>query len=467
MSFPTDIRIREVEPWFRLIKARTPLKFGGVVMESVLYAAIRVVVENRQGKVAEGWSAMPLADAWGWPSRVVPHGVREALMKRLCERYCKAVAQYSGFAHPVDIFLEIEPELSRLSDELGQEAQVAEPMPRLNALICSSPVDGALHDAFGNVNGFDTYLGYGPDTMPDLGRYLGDTFRGKYPAHYLRPAYLPELPIFHLVGGLDKLTPQEVTEEDPKDGLPNCLMDWVRQDGLICLKVKWRGNDLPWDLERALAVYRIAQEAHGPNAPSLYLTGDTNEQCDTPQYMIELLEHLREASQEIFDALLYIEQPTHRDLEKYPCDFSELARLKPVIVDESLTDLEAMDRAMSLGATGIALKTCKGQSQDLLMIAKAAEAGIPYAVQDLSLPGLSLLQSVGLAARIYPIMGVEANGRQFFPEGSRIEMAIHAGLLTVQKGKAGTASLQGTGLGYQMDKMKKPSELPELYQRGE
>jgi len=158
MSFPTDIRIREVEPWFRLIKARTPLKFGGVVMESVLYAAIRVVVENRQGKVAEGWSAMPLADAWGWPSRVVPHGVREALMKRLCERYCKAVAQYSGFAHPVDIFLEIEPELSRLSDELGQEAQVAEPMPRLNALICSSPVDGALHDAFGNVNGFDTYL---------------------------------------------------------------------------------------------------------------------------------------------------------------------------------------------------------------------------------------------------------------------------------------------------------------------
>jgi len=51
----TDIRILEFRPYFTREKARTPLKFGGVVMDSVLYCHVRAKVVNRGGKEAQGW----------------------------------------------------------------------------------------------------------------------------------------------------------------------------------------------------------------------------------------------------------------------------------------------------------------------------------------------------------------------------------------------------------------------------
>ena len=40
------------------------------------------------------------------------------------------------------------------------------------------------------------------------------------------------------------------------------VADWIRQDGLRCLKVKLRGTDADWDYRRVVAVGRIAVE-HG------------------------------------------------------------------------------------------------------------------------------------------------------------------------------------------------------------
>ena len=145
-------------------------------------------------------------------------------------------------------------------------------------------MDAAVHDAFGNVNGIDTYAGYGPDYMAhDLSRWLGPAYKGKYPADYLRPQPLLRVPIFHLVGGLDKLTRQEVEETDPADGLPNCLEDWIARDGVYCLKVKLRGTDLEWDVDRLLRVHQVGQAGLAAKGiASLYLTADTNEQCESP-----------------------------------------------------------------------------------------------------------------------------------------------------------------------------------------
>ena len=38
----------------------------------------------------------------------------------------------------------------------------------------------------GNVNGIDTYDGYGRDFMGDLSKYLGPDYAGKYAADYIR-----------------------------------------------------------------------------------------------------------------------------------------------------------------------------------------------------------------------------------------------------------------------------------------
>lgn len=91
---------------------------------------------------------------------------------------------------------------------------------------------------------------------------------------------------------------------------------------------------------------------------------------------------------------------------------------------------------------------------DLVLAAKAKEEGIPYALQDLTNPSLALIHSVGMGARLYTMKGLEANSRQFFPAATPPgEQRVHAGLFRLHNGMAATASLQGTGLGYQMEKV--------------
>jgi L-alanine-DL-glutamate epimerase-like enolase superfamily enzyme len=451
----SDIRIKDIQTHYSHEVARTPLKFGAVVVDAVEFCRVKATVENRNGEVAEGWGGIFLMDFWGWPDPTLPHEAKAAAMHDLAERYASLVRGHVGFAHPVDIFVELEDDLHSLNSELCAERHLTPPQPFLGALVCASPVDAALHDAFGLVNGIDSYQGYGPDFMPDLGKYLGPGFAGKYVASYLRPQYLPRVPVFHLVGGLDKLTRAELAPDDPDDGIPNCLADWITREGMYCLKVKLRGTDLDWDVERTLAVHRIGQEELAAQGRStMHLTADTNEQCQSPEYIVEYLHRIREASPECYDRILYVEQPTERDLLASRHDMRPVAALKPVIVDESLTDLETFDLALSQGWSGIALKTCKGHSADMLYAAKAGELGIPYTVQDLTNPGIALIHSVGLGARTYTMLGVEANSRQFFPGSTTdAEKSVHHGIFSLQGGEADTSSLRGPGLGYQMDRL--------------
>jgi len=450
----TDIHILEVQPFFALERARTPLKFGAVVVEGVTVAHARVRVENGLGQVADGWGGIPLSDFWGWPSKVVEHEQRDIAMRRLVEECCAAAARYPGSNHPVGIFMDLEQELPGLIDKVTANLKLPERIPYLAGLICLSIVDAALHDAFGNVNGIDTYDGYGPEFMGDLEQYLGSEFRGRYLGEFVRSEYAQWLPVFHLVGGLDKLRRSEVSEEDPRDGIPNSLDDWIIRDGLRCLKVKLLGNNLDWDCQRLLEVEAVARESQAQiGIDELYLSVDTNEQCETPEYIVELLNKLREARPSAYDALLYVEQPTERDLLAHRFDMSPIAALKPVVIDESLMRLEDFDLAMELNWSGIALKTCKCHTHALLFAAKAQHAGVPYTVQDLTNTGISLVHSVGLAARLNTLKGVEANSRQFFPASNRPEAAVHPHIFQPVQGQVGTETLGQTGLGYRINEI--------------
>jgi L-alanine-DL-glutamate epimerase-like enolase superfamily enzyme len=133
----------------------------------------------------------------------------------------------------------------------------------------------------------------------------------------------------------------------------------------------------------------------------------------------------------------------------------KISAIKPVIIDESLVSMEDFSLAMELGWSGIALKTCKGHSTALLYAARAEKLKIPYTIQDLSNPGLSLIHSVGLGARLNPMKGVESNSCQFFPRTSIPESKIHPGLFTRRNGCVKTESIQGDGLGYQVEKIER------------
>jgi hypothetical protein len=64
-----------------------------------------------------------------------------------------------------------------------------------------------------------------------------------------------------------------------------------------------------------------------------------------------------------------------------------------------------------------------------------------------------LIESVGLAARSHTIVGVEANSRQYFPKANDLAATVHPGLFAVRDGYARTASVCGSGLGMQIDRM--------------
>jgi len=207
-------------------------------------------------------------------------------------------------------------------------------------------------------------------------------------------------------------------------------------------------------VQRTIEVAAIGREVQARQGKDdLHLSADTNEQCDSPDYVIEMLERIREQDARTFKQILYIEQPTERDLSARRFDMRPLARTKPVLVDESLTSLDDFRLALELGWSGIALKSCKCQSAELVIASKAEAEGVPYAIQDLTNPALALIHSVGLAARLDPIMGVEANSRQFFAAASEREHRVHPDLFTVRDGRVSTASLQGWGLGYRMEEM--------------
>ncbi len=51
---------------------------------------------------------------------------------------------------------------------------------------------------------------------------------GKYPQDFFGPRRQATLPARHLVGGKDPLDASELTGEEPDDGYPVLLRDWIQ-----------------------------------------------------------------------------------------------------------------------------------------------------------------------------------------------------------------------------------------------
>ena len=124
------------------------------------------------------------------------------------------------------------------------------------------------------------------------------------------------------------------------------------------------------------------------------------------------------------------------------------AKIKPVVIDESLIDFDSLLLAREQGYSGVALKACKGHSEALLMGAAAQKYGLFLCVQDLTCIGASFLHSASLAARIPTIAGIEGNGRQYCPAGNRGWDERFPGMFQITDGTVATRELDGPGLGF-------------------
>jgi L-alanine-DL-glutamate epimerase-like enolase superfamily enzyme len=317
-------------------------------------------------------------------------------------------------------------------------------------LVSISPLEAAIHDAYGRVLGQNSYNVLGREYVNrDLSAYLGSDFVGEYLDRYTLREPKPRMPLYHLVGAVDPLTPADVVKP-VGDGLPETLGEWIAADQLTHLKIKLNGDDLAWDVERVARVEQVAvaaQAARGCKQWNYSL--DFNEKCANVQYILDFLARVQARSPAALARVQYIEQPTHRDLKAHPENrMHEAAKIKPVVIDESLIDLESLIMARELGYSGVALKACKGHSEALLMGAAAQKYGMFLCVQDLTCPGASFLHSASVAARVPTVAAIEGNARQYCPVGNRGWAERFPGMFKLVEGSIETGLLNGPGLGF-------------------
>lgn len=461
----TDVQVAAATMYLLPVKTRVPLKFGAEVLTQVLCARVCLTVRDAKGCQAEGWGETPLAVQWAWPS-TSSFDSRITSMTDFCQRLVQAWPQFSSVGHPMELgsdFLR-----DRLPDLLAEHnsQQGGEPMPYLAALICASAFDIALHDAYGNLHDVDIYETYNAKYMNcDLSKFLEpaqdtsallqeNVFQEKYPEDFFVAEPPRQLAAWHLIGGLDPLDADDLDGNEPLDGYPVLLRDWIARDGLKCLKIKLRGNDLDWDYNRLVRVGECAEET-GVDS----LTADFNCCVDQPAYVNEILDRLRAEHPVISERLLYVEQPFPYELETNRIDVHSISERKPLFLDESAHDWQQVRLGRELGWTGVALKTCKTQTGAILSLCWAKAHGMPLMVQDLTNPMLAQIPHVRLAAYAGTICGVETNGMQFYPAASAAEAKIHPGLYTRRHGEVDLSTLSGPGFGYRLDEMER--SLPE------
>jgi len=456
----TDVTPIGCALYFLPVETRVPLKFGPETLTYVTCARVKLKVRKANGEVYEGWGETPLSVQWVWHGSLT-YAERHEVLKQFTLDLAKAWADFDSSGHAMEVGFAFQKEvLPRLLEKLNSNRPADQAMPWLAALVCCSAFDIALHDAYGKANNKPVYETYTQEFMTkDLTHFLASapdadvSFINKYPADYLvtKPQ---KLPAWHLVGGLDPISEEELTGEEPDDGYPVLLEDWIVEDGINCLKVKLRGTDFDWDYARLVEVGEIAIANNVD-----WLTADYNCTVTDPAYVNEMLDLLVLEHPRIYGMILYVEQPFPYELETNQIDVHSVSARKPLFMDESAHDWELVRLGRSLGWTGVALKSCKTQTGALLTTCFAKAHGMTLMVQDLTNPMLAQVSHVLLAAHVGTIMGVESNAMQFYPAASDIEAKTHPGIYRRREGFLDISTIDGPGFGYKLNEIHR--KLPE------
>ncbi|MHB9107306.1 MAG: enolase C-terminal domain-like protein [Armatimonadota bacterium] len=404
---------------------RVPLQLstGAITAITEAQAAVTVRVGGRE---VTGQGTIYLSDLWSWPKAPLDHAGRDAVLRRVCEEIADRLTALCGgeAEHPLELGL-------RLHHAVAHEAFAlpADP-PVLARAMCASPFDAAIHDAAGIALGrsaFDFYTE--PAAIPSADGLFPGEGACTAIAQILEPP-CAKLDAWWIVGAHEKLD-DEVAHA-------------IRNYDYRCFKQKTTG-DTAADAARTAEIYR-AVRGYGVEHPRFDV--DSNEANPDPASVLDYLERLRALDAEAYDALAYLEQPTSRDIVAHRFDWRPVTALKPVLIDEGLTDFASFEEARAQGWSGFALKTCKGHSFALTAAAWARKHGMLLALQDLTNPGLSAIHAALFAAHVPTMNGVELNSMQYTPAANRDWLTQLAGLFYPRDGRHDVAGVIGKpGLG--------------------
>ena len=443
----TDIRVVEASCETENVRYRSPLKIAGRVITDMKVLNVRVKVESRSGKVAEGLGSMSVGNIWAWRGATAPDKTEEAMLHFSRSLAEKAVGcGVSG--HPLEWTYDYAKNYETVAAETTLALKIADAMPPLAQVVMASPLDTAVFDAYGKMLGTNTYNLLSKEYCNrDLSFYLTEEFKGEYLDKYTLRIPRKQVPIYVLAGSTDPLTSAEVGSPIG-DGLPEHLADWILHSGATHIMIKMLGDDLDWDVSRVLAVNKVTEEVQAKRGcTEWFYCVDFNEKCENVQYLLDFFDRVKRNSPAAFERLQFVEQPTHRDLKAFPNNrLHAAAKIKPILADESIVDFESLQDSRKMGYSGVMLKSCKGQCESLLTGAAAQKYELFLCVGDLTCPGVSFLQSASLAARIPTVTSITGVARQLCPDANAPWTEKYPSLFTVNNGTVETSVLDGHGL---------------------
>jgi hypothetical protein len=434
------VKLEAVDCHERDFKLRLPFRFGVITVTEGMQAVVRATVALEDGRTATGVAAESLAAKWFDKSPAFSDAQN---VEQLRQALNVAIGLYRdrGWSTPFGLYADT------YGDQLARGASLG--LVPLAASYGPALLDRAILDAVGRAQGLPfaalvqrnaAGIEVRPELTPDL---VGFDVPGFLRA--LRPQR--DIAVRHTVGLVDPIVAvDQKPGERVDDGLPETLEEVVRTYATRYYKLKV-GGDVGADLDRLQRIAAVLDRDAGDYLATL----DGNEQYDSVEGIAELWRRMREtpALARLVEAILFIEQPIKR-AKALAASVQPLARLKPLIIDESDGELASFPAALRLGYSGVSSKTCKGLYKSILnaarvanLNAKAGAARHFMSAEDLTtLAGVSVQQDLALVS-LLGLRHAERNGHHFIdgmsfaPDSEQAAFAsAHPGLYSRSGGPA-------------------------------
>jgi hypothetical protein len=441
------VKLEAVDCYERDFKLRLPFRFGVITLTEGTQAVIRATIALEDGRTAVGVAAESLAAKWFDKSPTFSDAQN---LDQLRQALGAAVDLYRGrgWSTLFGLYADTYRDQFARGADLGLVPLVASYGPAL--------LDRAILDALGRTQGLS----------------FADMIRSNCAGIEVRRELTPDLAELDLAGFLRTLQPgrgiavrhtvglvDPIVAGDQKpgervnDGLPETLEEVVRVYGTRYYKLKV-GGDAAADLDRLQRIAAVLDRDAGDYLATL----DGNEQYDSVEGIAELWHRMLQtpALARLVEATLFIEQPIKR-AKALATSVEPLARLKPLIIDESDGELASFPAALKLGYSGVSSKSCKGLYKSILNAARVARLNAEartercfMSAEDLTtLAGVSVQQDLALVS-LLGLTHVERNGHHFIdgmgfaPPGEQESfLRAHPDLYAKEKGPARLRIVEG------------------------
>lgn len=436
MNTVLRLKIQSADLFESPYRLRLPFRFGVITVTQGRQAIARVRVRLEDGREGVGYAAEALGAKWFDKNPDLSDTQNHDQLRKALELTRQAYGA-APWLSAFDLYADHYRALLDAGAALG-----------LNALVTSfgpALLDRAVLDALLRIEGVSFWHGM-RHNLPGMGAHAiaPDLKDFSLPAflHKLQPSM--SIHVRHTVGLLDPITAaDQATGARVNDGLPETLEEVVRSYGNRYFKLKVSGQ-ADADLDRLLRIASVLDRLTEP----YFVTLDGNEQYEDTAAIAALWQKMTSASalQRLCASTLLIEQPIKRQLALTQ-PVAQLARFKPVIIDESDGDLDAFPRARALGYTGVSTKTCKGFYKSVLNLARCrawnGAATGPYfmSAEDLTTQaGVSVQQDLALVS-LLGMAHVERNAHHFIDgfagrptQEAQAYLRAHPDLYRVQDG---------------------------------